>query len=101
RCVQAVEVETIEAGPRVFVERSVVIVQPVDESLNLTVAPHPGRESCETFPVCRGSMNVADMIIDSKCVRPICFCGHDIEAFLADERLAYSGAHPVELGCAM
>src|SRR5207237_6465695 len=47
RAVKTVQIETVEADACVAPARAVVIVQPLEESDDVRVAPHPAREPRE------------------------------------------------------
>ncbi len=78
--------------------REVAGTQPSDEVVDLFVAPHPGRETCEGREGQLGAGRITeDVVVDAGGVRPVCLDGDEVEATTRDELFRDPGAHPIEL----
>jgi hypothetical protein len=71
--------------------------QPVDEIVDLGVAPHPGRKAGERLVVGLLERTVANVAVDTVGVRPVGFDGDDREAVPLDQPAGDGRPRPVEL----
>lgn len=76
-----------------------MLAKPVDEALDLGVAPHPLWEVLEDADLGsrRSRWVIADIAVDGAGVRPVGFDGYDIEVMFFYEALGNGGAGAVEL----
>lgn len=96
RGAQAVDVEAAELGPLVLRPLPVVLAHPVDEVVDLLVAPHPGGETLEGSVIAIGNMAVAHIGIDARCIRPVRLDGDDGKAVLFDQALRDRGTGTIK-----
>ena len=102
RSVQAVEIQTVEAGLPLAVRLGLAVVaaQPVDEVANHGVAPHPRREPLESTQRFVGGgvlAQAAHVAVDPVGVWPVGLGGDRTESLLLDQPFRDRGARLVEL----
>ena len=94
---EAVEIETVEGRARLGSFSCIVPPQPVNKAPDLVVAPHPGRKARKRGPLRRRKLEVPDIMVDARGIRPIAFDGDEVESLFVDERTRDLLAQPIEL----
>ena len=101
RAAEVVEVEPVEAGHRLVRSAVIVLPQPADESVDLGVAPHPGREALEGAKLPLALRPVTDIAVDGRRVRPVRLDGDNAKAVPLDQPFRDCGTGAIEFGRAV
>lgn len=75
----------------------VMFAHPLDESGDIRIAPHPAWETLERLPARAAGRSLANVSVDRRGVRPICFDGNGRKAVLLNQAARDRGSRLVEL----
>ena len=96
RFAEAVDIEPAHAHPLRFGQARIMAAQPVSETQDFLVAPHPCREAHERLTPARAGCIVTDIIVDACDVGPVALDGNDSEAVAFDQPPGDRGAGSIE-----